>query len=74
VSMPGLDGIETTRLLRATWPPHARAPYIIALTANNTEEDRRRCLAAGMDDFVGKPVKLDGLARALQRYPPAAPP
>jgi len=68
VSMPIMDGIEATRLLRATWPADAPRPYVVALTANSSEDDRRRCTAAGMDDFLGKPVKLDGFRQAIDRY------
>ena len=74
VSMPELDGVETTQILRSTWPPGVPAPYIVALTANNSQEDRDRCLAAGMNDFLGKPVKLDGLQRALNLYRASLPP
>ncbi|MCX8018727.1 MAG: response regulator, partial [Rhodocyclaceae bacterium] len=53
--LPGMDGWETTRRLRAQgW----RGP-VVALTANATEEDRRACLAAGMDDFLPKPLERD---------------
>ena len=59
VQMPEMDGLEATRVLRAR-PAHAHLP-ILAMTANAYEEDRRRCMAAGMNDFVAKPVIPDEL-------------
>ncbi|MEO5822654.1 MAG: ATP-binding protein [Vicinamibacteraceae bacterium] len=63
--MPDVDGYEATTRIRAA-ERVGRLP-IVALTASATLEDRERCLAAGMDDFVSKPVKLAELARALAR-------
>ena len=69
--MPGQDGLETTRQIRSDFklPAAQRGVWIIAMTANTLEEDRRRCLAAGMDDFLTKPIKRAALAQALQRCP-----
>lgn len=64
--MPLIDGLEATRLIRAN-PALARMP-IIAMTANVTAEDRERCLAAGMDDFIGKPFKREDLYAILVRH------
>jgi signal transduction histidine kinase/CheY-like chemotaxis protein len=69
VQMPGMDGLEASRAICARWPPRER-PRIIAMTAEAMEGDRERCLAAGMDDYVVKPVRLDELARALSRCRP----
>jgi CheY-like chemotaxis protein len=69
VQMPGMDGLEASRAICARWPPRQR-PRIIAMTAEAMEGDRERCLAAGMDDYVVKPVRLDELARALGRCRP----
>jgi signal transduction histidine kinase/DNA-binding response OmpR family regulator len=64
LQMPELDGIDATKQIIAEQPPHRR-PRIIALTANAFEEDRQRCLAAGMDDYMSKPLKTDTLEAAL---------
>jgi CheY-like chemotaxis protein len=64
--MPGMNGYETTRRIRALPGPAATTP-IVALTANTAPEDRARCLAAGMNEMLGKPVRptemFDMLAR-----------
>jgi PAS domain S-box-containing protein len=87
VQMPGLDGLDTTRRIRSL-PGGADIP-IVALTANAFSEDRRRCLDAGMNDFLGKPVEPEALYAILGSYlggeacngdndnteqPPASPP
>ena len=63
VQMPGLDGLDATRAIRTRWPD--RVVRIVAMTANAMEGDRETCLAAGMDDYVSKPIRPDELARAL---------
>jgi CheY-like chemotaxis protein len=70
VQMPGLDGLDATRAIRARWPE--RPIRIVAMTASAMEGDREACLAAGMDDYVSKPIRPDELARAIR--PIAAPP
>ncbi|WP_085317098.1 ATP-binding protein [Derxia lacustris] len=70
--MPVLDGYEATRQIRALEAGCERAPaVIVAVTANDSDEDRRRCLAAGMDDFIAKPVSFDRLREVLARQQPA---
>ena len=70
--MPELDGFETTRRIRAREIP-GRRQVIIAMTANAMTGDRELCLAAGMDDYVAKPVRADALHSVLSRYlPPTA--
>ena len=69
VQMPEMDGLEASREICARWPSGKR-PRIIAMTAEAMVGDRDRCLAAGMDDYIIKPVRLDELARALGRCVP----
>ncbi len=64
--LPHLDGYEATRRIRAAEPAN-RHMQIIALTASALDEERERCLEAGMDDFVSKPTKLDDVRGALNR-------
>ncbi len=66
VRMPEMDGITATRRIRAELPPE-RQPHIVAMTANAMAEDRETCRAAGMDDFIAKPVRVVELARVLRR-------
>ena len=65
VEMPEMDGLETTRCIRAGHVE--RSPYILALTASAMHEDRERCMAAGMDDYLSKPVRAELLSAALER-------
>jgi len=66
VMMPELDGLEATRIICDRWP-RGKRPRIIAATANALESDRQRCEAAGMDDFISKPVRVEDLQGALSR-------
>jgi len=74
VQMPGLDGLATARRLCHEHPVNSR-PWIIAMTANVLEGDRAICLAAGMDDYLAKPINTrtlnSALARAVARLPAA---
>ncbi len=63
IQMPVLDGFETTRLIRAN-PALAKIP-VIAMTANVSDEYRRRCLVAGMNGFIGKPFRPDAFYAAI---------
>ncbi len=66
VEMPKLDGLAATRIIRSECTSHDR-PWIIAVTAHATDSDRDRCLAAGMNDYLTKPIRLDRLATAIRR-------
>ena len=67
--MPEADGFEATRRIRALSAP-GNAVVIVALTANALAGDRDRCLAAGMDDYLAKPVRREALAEILARHLP----
>jgi signal transduction histidine kinase/DNA-binding response OmpR family regulator len=64
VQMPEMDGLEASRRITAKYTPEQR-PRIIAMTANAMQGDREECLAAGMDDYVTKPIRVDALVEAL---------
>ncbi|MEM7244224.1 MAG: response regulator [Acidobacteriota bacterium] len=70
VMMPEMDGLEATRRIRQDWSGDGTPPRIIALTASALTEDREACLAAGMDEFIGKPVRVEELQAALERSGP----
>jgi PAS domain S-box-containing protein len=67
VQMPEMDGLEAARRLVQTRPDPRNRPWIIALTANAMQGDREACLAAGMDDYISKPIKSPELLAALER-------
>lgn len=69
VQMPEMSGIEATHQICQYWSQEQR-PRIIAMTAGALEGDREKCLAAGMDDFISKPVKIEALEAALVRWAP----
>lgn len=69
VQMPGMDGFTVARTICQRWSQEQR-PSIIALTAHAMRGDRERCLDAGMDDYMSKPITLEALARALARNGP----
>jgi two-component system, sensor histidine kinase len=70
--LPGLDGLEATRRIRVRCA--GRPLPIIAITANASMQDRAACLAAGMDDFLTKPIRVEALAGTLTKWLPAADP
>ncbi len=69
VQMPEMDGFEATQAIRAHENEKMHIP-IIAMTAHAMEGDRERCLAAGMDDYISKPIKKEDLFAILQKYLP----
>lgn len=73
IGMPKMDGIAATREIRARLPD-ANQPIIIAITAYLLPDGRERCLAAGMDDYILKPVTLADLAMMLRKHWPKNPP
>ncbi len=69
VQMPEMDGLETAREVCRRWPPERR-PVIVAMTGNALMGDREKCLAAGMDDYISKPVRVSDLQAALEHWGP----
>ncbi|GAA3318538.1 response regulator [Arthrobacter ramosus] len=70
--MPVMDGFEATKAIRARHDGRRRLP-VIAMTAGALDEDRERCLAAGMDDYLTKPVDVEKLDQVLSRWIPETP-
>jgi signal transduction histidine kinase/CheY-like chemotaxis protein len=70
VQMPEMDGYEATRLIRALDSPRGREVPIVAMTANVFREDIEKCLAAGMNEHIGKPIDVQEMLSALYKYLP----
>ena len=68
VQMPEMDGLEAARRITGRWSSGER-PRIVAMTANAMQGDREACLAAGMDDYLTKPIRVDALVQALTLTP-----
>jgi CheY-like chemotaxis protein len=68
VQMPEMDGLEAARVITTRWAREQR-PWIVAMTANAMQGDREECLAAGMDEYVTKPIRVERLVEALGRVP-----
>ncbi|MGR4871659.1 GAF domain-containing protein [Variovorax sp. LARHSF232] len=68
VQMPELDGLDATRQICKLLQPNER-PRIVAMTANAMQGDREMCIAAGMDDYITKPIRVDRLVEALVQAP-----
>jgi CheY-like chemotaxis protein/anti-sigma regulatory factor (Ser/Thr protein kinase) len=66
LKMPEMGGLEATRLIRQRWPDNG--PKVIAITAYALQGDREKCLDAGMDDYISKPIKIEELAGVLSKY------
>lgn len=67
MQMPELDGITATQRIRAEFPKN-KQPIIIAMTANAMESDKQACLAAGMNDYISKPILPEAIEAALERW------
>jgi CheY-like chemotaxis protein len=67
IQMPELDGYATTKKLREN-QKSGKHPIIIAITANALSGDREKCIKAGMDDYISKPIKGEKLEEILQKY------
>ncbi|WP_261807794.1 ATP-binding protein [Paenibacillus sp. N3.4] len=65
--MPMMNGIEASRIIKQSLPPD-KCPLIVAVTANALKEDRENCLAAGMDDYMSKPVKSKSIHELIEKY------
>ena len=65
VQMPVLNGLEAADIICGKYPRNER-PFIVALTANATEEDRKTCMAVGMDGYISKPITLEKLAESIR--------
>ncbi|PWU21046.1 MAG: hybrid sensor histidine kinase/response regulator [Verrucomicrobia bacterium] len=72
VQMPEMDGLECARHICERWPA-AKRPKIIAMTGNALIGDREKCLEAGMDDYISKPVRIGEIQAALERWAPGRP-
>jgi signal transduction histidine kinase/AmiR/NasT family two-component response regulator len=65
IAMPVMDGLRATQLIRELQRYQQQPPHIVAVTANAQPEDRRRCLDAGMDDYITKPIRFETIRRTL---------
>jgi CheY-like chemotaxis protein len=65
VQMPEMDGLDATRDIRQL--TNVTQPHIIAMTANAMDGDREACLAAGMNDYISKPIRANELVEALEK-------
>jgi len=68
IQMPEADGYEATRRIRAIEHPRAKTIPIVAMTANVFKEDVNKCLNAGMNDHVGKPIEMNAVLNKLRYY------
>ena len=67
MQMPEMDGLEASRRVRELWPG-GTGPRIIAMTANALHGDRELCLAAGMDEYIAKPIRSADLKKVLNSW------
>jgi len=67
IMLPGISGFETTRRIRIIGEEvYEKQPYIIAVTANTLDNDRKRCLQSGMDEYISKPFDINQLNNILE--------
>ncbi|MFT5298770.1 MAG: CheY-like chemotaxis protein [Colwellia sp.] len=66
MQMPNMDGVTATKAIIKEQPENH--PYIVAMTTNVLPQDRQKCFDAGMKDFVGKPVNIDHIIKAIEDY------
>jgi len=66
IRMPEMNGLEATRIIRQRWPDNG--PKIVAITAYALEGDKEKCIEAGMDDYISKPIRVNELAEVLSKY------
>jgi CheY-like chemotaxis protein len=66
IQMPEMDGFEATRQIIANWG--SQRPLIIAMTANALRSDEEQCLAAGMDDYISKPLTIGQVKEGIERW------
>jgi PAS domain S-box-containing protein len=66
VEMPEMDGMSATQAIREEWPVHEAGPQIYAVTAYAMQGDREKCLAAGMDGYITKPIRTEDLHEVLE--------
>ena len=71
VQMPEMDGLEATRVIAERTPIETR-PWIVAMTANAMDGDRERCIDAGMNGYISKPIRVEELVAAVLGAPPSA--
>lgn len=67
VQMPGMNGLEVVKVVKDTLPKE-KIPVIIAITANALKDDRERCLAAGMDEYISKPVRSETIRKMIGKF------
>jgi CheY-like chemotaxis protein len=68
LQMPEMDGYTATKNIRASGAPNAKDIPIVAMTANVFKEDVEKCLEAGMNGHIGKPIDFDEVLKVLQTY------
>jgi CheY-like chemotaxis protein len=69
IMLPGINGFETTRRIRIIGEEvYAKQPYIVALTANTFDNDRKKCLQSGMDEYLSKPFDIAQLNNILESF------